>query len=112
MAILKLSEFIENNVTLKILNVSWNRITEKGAVPLLKSITNKSVLRDLNLAYNKLGKLGSLVVVNSLGDVINAGFLKHLNLSYTDLDYTHCQVLAELIEKNHTLFGLHLQGNK
>lgn len=70
------------------------------------------MLRDLNLAYNKLGKTGSLDIIKSLGDVINAGVLKHLNLSYTNLNYDHSKFLSNLIEKNHTLFGLHLQGNK
>lgn len=37
----KLSDFVEINITLQILNISWNRITEKGAVPLLKSIIKK-----------------------------------------------------------------------
>ena len=36
--------------------------------------------------------------------------LFHLDLSYNSLSSADCEVFAEALKANHTLFGLHLAG--
>lgn len=107
----KLAEWIEGTPTLEILNLSWNRITETGAVSFLSNILNLTI-RDLNLAYNHIGLPNSILAIEALSQLINEGTLRHLDMSFTNLDETHCKVLGENIKDNHTLFGLHMQGNR
>ena len=88
-AAVKLSELIEINITLQVLNLSWNQITEKGAVQLFKSIGQRNILRDLNISYNHIGRDGSMLAIEAVADLINEGSLKHLDLSYTNLNDAH-----------------------
>ncbi|CAI2373014.1 unnamed protein product [Moneuplotes crassus] len=109
--ITKMAEWIEGNPSLKVLNLSWNRIGESGAVEFLSAICTLT-LRDLNLAYNRIGLGGSTLAVEALLKLINEGYLRHLDISYTNLDQQQCKIFGEGIKENHTLFGLHMQGNQ
>jgi hypothetical protein len=45
------------------------------------------------------------------GDAINKGILRHIDISYNSMDVNECKILGELINDNHTLWGIHMLGN-
>lgn len=108
----ELAEVVEASHTLKILNLGWNHIGAKGAIPLFVGIKSSAVVRNFTLAYNRIGRGESEFMIEQMSQTINEGTLKHLDLSYNNLSYHLCQILADKIEKNHTLFGIHMQGNE
>lgn len=47
-----------------------------------------------------------------MGEAVNKGILRHLDLSYNSMDKNECEIFGKLIENNHTLWGLHMMGNE
>jgi hypothetical protein len=47
-----------------------------------------------------------------MGEACNKGFLRHLDISYNCMDQHECEIFAEEIHENHTLWGLHMLGNE
>lgn len=122
---------------LQALDLHWNRLHGNGALELVKGLHENSMqagnrLWRVNLAWNRLGgrcdssrgaaepckcsceecKLCSKVVT-TLASVFSDGtVLFHLDLSYNMLRSGDCTELAEALQWNHTLFGLHFAGNE
>jgi hypothetical protein len=46
-----------------------------------------------------------------MGEAVNKGILRHLDISYNSMDILECEKFAEAIHDNHTLWGLHMMGN-
>lgn len=46
-----------------------------------------------------------------MGEAINKGILRHVDISYNSMDKEECAKLGETIYSNHTLWGLHMMGN-
>jgi hypothetical protein len=47
-----------------------------------------------------------------MGETVNKGFLKHLDISYNSMDKDECAIFGKTIIDNHTLWGLHMLGNE
>jgi len=47
-----------------------------------------------------------------MAEACNNGILRHVDLSYNCLDAKECEIFAEAIHDNHTLWGLHMMGNE
>jgi hypothetical protein len=47
-----------------------------------------------------------------MGEAVNKGIIRHLDISYNSLDKNECEKFAETIYDNHTLWGLHIMGNE
>ena len=75
---------MENNFSIKNLDLSWNSIGQD-------KITNSIFFISESLAINET--------------------LKHLDLSNNKLSYNDCKILAESLKKNHKIQGLHFEGN-
>ena len=71
-------------------------------------------LRSLNLSMNKLydQDFQSGQMSLAIKQLINEGYLRHLDLSFCNLGASECKILGELIKDNHTLWGLHFLGNE
>lgn len=108
----ELSEFIESAQSLEILNLSWNRITSFGGTRIFEGIREGRSCRNINMAYNSLGKQDSFTFVEAVQSAINEETLKHLDLSYNRMKKCVCERFAMLIMDNHTLYGLHMEGNE
>ena len=107
-----LGEFLEQAHCIEILNLSWNRITSCGGVQIFKGIKIGRWLRTANLAYNSLGKSDSSGFVESVQSAINEEVLRHLDLSYNRMKSNVCEKLGMLIHDNHSLYGIHMEGNE
>lgn len=47
-----------------------------------------------------------------MGEAINKGLLRHVDISYNSMDKAECDKFGEIIIDNHTLWGLHMMGNE
>ena len=47
-----------------------------------------------------------------MGDAVNKGYLRHLDISYNSMDKEECEIFGKAIMENHTLWGLHMLGNE
>ena len=64
------------------------------------------------MAYNSLGKSDSFDFVESVQSAINEEVLRHLDLSYNRMKKVIWEKLGMLIYDNHTLYGIHMEGNE
>jgi len=118
---------------LQALDLHWNRICGAGAAALVQGLYDNAnqingQLWRVNLAWNRLGVrcdvslrvpdckcdlcLQCRKVVSTLASVFSdCKALFHLDVSYANFRPQDCEVLAEGLKKNHTLFGLHFDGN-
>lgn len=125
-----LQALLPQAVHLQALDLHWNKIDAGDASAIFQGLkTNsrrKGHLWCLNLAWNCIGlrcqgSSGSCScelcnncskAVKTLASVFSeCDTLFHLDLSYNSLSSADCEVFAEALRANHTLFGLHLAGN-
>jgi hypothetical protein len=111
LTIQELCDVIEVTQTLKKINLGWNYIKPRSGIQLFEAIGSMDSVVDVDLSYNLLGKCKSNAWVEMIAKIVNKGFINHLNLSYNSIKLSHCELFGQLIEHNHTLFGLHMQGN-
>ena len=126
---------------LQTLNLSWNQIRSRGAISLFSSLEQAVVvgkdrgikvdLKELDLSWNSMGSgnsssssksggskssksgSGSGAVEDILGHYLSTNTsLTHLDLSHNQLTSTQCGRLGDLLVDNHTLYGLHIEGNQ
>lgn len=117
-------------VHLQALDLHWNKIDGGDACAIFQGLKansrRKGKLSSVNLAWNCIGlrcqsSSGSCScdlcgnctrAVKTLAGVFSeCDTLFHLDLSYNSLSSADCEVFAEALKANHTLFGLHLAGN-
>eukprot|EP00746_Dinoflagellata_sp_MGD_P149240 gnl/MRDRNA2_/MRDRNA2_81299_c1_seq1.p1 gnl/MRDRNA2_/MRDRNA2_81299_c1~~gnl/MRDRNA2_/MRDRNA2_81299_c1_seq1.p1 ORF type:complete len:1465 (+),score=308.52 gnl/MRDRNA2_/MRDRNA2_81299_c1_seq1:52-4446(+) len=119
-----LGDFISTSISLSVLDLHWNYFRGAGGLALITGIyengndPNTKMTR-LNLAWNRLGapiKSGndnfSELSAKMMASVFQCSkALFHLDLSYNGFASAECKILAEGLRTNHTLFGIHLNGN-
>lgn len=107
-----LRSLLENNITLKVLDLHWNMLRGKGAVELFRGLAKNSTLEVLDVSWNSLGKEPSLETCGALARVFGENTsLKHLDLSNNYFNLEECEHLAQSILANHTILGIHMEGN-
>ena len=105
-----LSSYLENAYSMVKVNLKWNQISSQGCIKLWEGILKGNSIKNLNLSYNWLGRNDSIEFLQSIVSIINST-LVHLDISHNNLSLPIWRNLGELIENNHSLYGLHIHGN-
>jgi len=101
------------NLNLKVLLFHWNKIRGKGGSLIAKSLINNRSLIVLDGSFNSLGlSLNNKSAHEFKNMFIENRTLIHLDLSYNSFSESALKILKEGLKENHTILGLHLQGNK
>jgi hypothetical protein len=102
---------LQGDHTLSTLSLAWNRIGSNGGTALLASgLFENNGLVALNLAWNCLGSGGDFM---ALGEAISRHErLVHVNLEHNHIGARDIEVFADDMERNHTILGVHLAGNR
>ena len=108
----ELSKFLAHSQTMEVLNLSWNRITSYGGTNIFEGLREGRSCRSVNISYNSLGKQESFLFVEAFQLAVNEDNIKHVDLSYNRMKKAVCDKLGKLIIENHTLYGIHLEGNE
>ena len=97
-----LTESFDVSEHLTEINLSKNRLSDLGIIPLLKSILNNRILSPkiklLNLSYNKLGFAASELISQMISN-INCN-LQHINLESNHLGNDNIKKIVDAIIKN------------
>jgi hypothetical protein len=115
-----IASMLKKSKHLTMLDLSWNNIRRAGAVAIFKSIDGASVIASLDLGYNAIGSTldRERDAVHALAKCLNpttgatAGCsLTHLNVSHNQMCEEDCRILSKALAVNHTLLGIHVEGN-
>ena len=106
-----IGKMLLNNDTLEELYLSWNQIKGQGGIDIIAGITQSSRIRVLDFSWNALGAQ-NISCAQSLANFIDKNKkLVHLDLSNNYFAKDSACIIAKALENNHTLYGLHFQGN-
>ena len=106
------SQTLYLSINLKELYLHWNLITSTGFLHLLKYLPDNETLRILDISHNKLDKNFNKESSQYLAHLItsNTGLI-HLDLSHNNIPESSFDTFKAALDKNHTLVGLHIEGN-
>ena len=100
--------FLPNIKNLRALDLDCSNINEEGAFELAVSLGCNKVLSQLWLRDNELGPAGAMFILNSIQHISS---LKVLDLSNNGIGYQVADCIAGVIDCNHSLEQLWLDGN-
>jgi Ran GTPase-activating protein (RanGAP) involved in mRNA processing and transport len=103
------NSFMLNVVNLKYINLSYNKITDKGVNSLSKLLEYAENLRELNLMCNEVGDSGCEKIASALKGKV---FLSHLNLNNNIIGNAGVMFINELLYTNVNLTHLDLGSNR
>jgi hypothetical protein len=97
---------------LKTFRIGWNKIKGKGGIAIADALKDNQRIVLFDGSFNLFGQRRSGEFGLKMGEAINKGLLRHVDISYNSMDKAECQKLGEIIHDNHTLWGLHMMGNE
>lgn len=93
--------------------MSWNQLGPNSGTSIAKGLMQNRSIRVLDLSYNRLGMSTGDCISAFCDAIVQHSFsVTHLDLAYNQLSESQLRQLAVHLEKNQTLFGLHIDGNK
>lgn len=107
-----LSSYVKNTSALQKLDLHWNQMRGDGAKRLVKSLAESEALRVLDLSWNALASPAK----SNCAEALSKLFIKHQRLYHVDLSHNlfssaDCALIQKGLVSNHTVVGLHLDGN-
>ena len=109
---LALAAMVRTNTTLTSLGLSWNSIAGESAVALCSALQGNGSLKTVDLSFNALGNRARPLVSQALSRTLQTNHtLTHLDLSHNHFGQRECRLLGQALNDNHSLMGLHLEGN-
>ncbi len=90
------------------LDLSFNKLTDKGGVTISKLVEYAENIKKINLSGNQIADLGSEKLAESLKGKI---FLSHLNLNSNHIGNTGIMFINELLFTNSVLLNLDIGNN-
>jgi len=100
------------------LDLSWNNIRNAGACAVFDAITAKTSVESLDVGYNAIGTATDTerdavkCLAKMVGEDEGGCSLTHLNVSHNQMNAKDCEIIGKALEKNHTLMGIHVEGNQ
>eukprot|EP00831_Metopus_contortus_P064510 TRINITY_DN57734_c0_g1_i1.p1 TRINITY_DN57734_c0_g1~~TRINITY_DN57734_c0_g1_i1.p1 ORF type:complete len:512 (+),score=72.03 TRINITY_DN57734_c0_g1_i1:91-1626(+) len=108
-----LADMIDETFNLVNLNLHWNTIGGEGALLFLKASIHHGNLKIVDLSWNSLGSTRKKGFATGLANLlVNQDNFIHLDLSHNNIKAEDCNIIAEGLAENHTLWGLHMIGNE
>jgi hypothetical protein len=104
-----LAQVIEESKTLRIVDLSWNILSEKAGLEFANALTKAYSIQHLNLSFNSLGDRGAVAIAKAIPNVYST--FNYLNLSYNKITTIGGQALGENLLKNDSLTSLIISGN-
>lgn len=106
------AEIINILYHLKTVKIGWNKIKTKGGIALADAIKESQKILFFEASFNAFGFRRDGEFGKRMGEACNNKVLRHLDISYNSMDQRECEVFAETIHDNHSLWGLHMMGNE
>ncbi|CDW85718.1 UNKNOWN [Stylonychia lemnae] len=104
------------NYKIQELDLSNNTLgNQLSGIFIANAIKQNNHLRVLDLGWNSCGSGGQnqFQIGKAWGEALLVNkTLQHLDLSFNKFSYNDVQVFADYLRGNHTLYGIHFQGNE
>ena len=109
---LALANYIKYTTHLLKLDLSWNNIRGDGGKHICSALSDNECIRVMDLSWNSLASPAEENCSLALAETFrNNVKLVHLDISHNQFTGSDCEKLAEGLATNHTLLGLHIEGN-
>ena len=106
-----LNEMLVSNSTLKRLDLHWNAFGPRGGFQLFEGLKHNRYLQTLDVSWSGLGK--DISTATCIAEALDKHqYLVHLDMSYNSFTMEECQVIDGGLKHNHSLLGLHMDGNE
>lgn len=92
-----LSEFITIHYYLKSFKIGWNKIKSKGGIAIAEALKENQRIALFDGSFNQFGIKRNGEFGTKMGEAVNKGILRHVDLSYNSMDKLECQKFGELI---------------
>ncbi len=111
-----LAQVLKNNLALRELYLKWNQINGEGGAYLFLPLQENCSLKVLDLSWNSLGAGSgsrmSQTSTEALCEMLRSNkHIVHMDLSNNNFSLQESSQVAEALEQNQTIYGLHFQGN-
>ena len=106
-----IGKMLQENNSLEELYLSWNQIKGQGGIALFEGMKVRSQIKVLDLSWNSLGLYNSPFAQYFADYISKDKALVHLDLSNNYFTKSAAITISKALEQNHTLYGLHFQGN-
>jgi Ran GTPase-activating protein (RanGAP) involved in mRNA processing and transport len=115
---------LEENPKLTSISLAWNGLCGRGACNIIQGVLASRTIATLDLSFNALGQ-GTVdgraldregecptKALMQLFEEPDSKQLSHLDLSFNNFNAFACAALSKALRSNHTLYGLHIDGNE
>ena len=106
------AEYIPRAYKLSILKMQWNKIRADGGAAICEAVRDSRTMRNLDLSWNGIGAKRNGQIGEKLAEAANNPEMRHFDISYNSLCTADCLAFGEMLKENHSLYGLHVQGNE
>ncbi|KIC73819.1 hypothetical protein DB44_AU00010, partial [Candidatus Protochlamydia amoebophila] len=104
-----LAQSLASNTTLEVLFLGSNQISDKGAKAIAQSLASNTILKSLYLAGNQISDKGAKAIAQSLASNTT---LKSLYLGGNQISNKGAKAIAQSLASNTTLESLYLGSNQ
>ena len=105
-----LRDMLQNNSSLKVLDLHWNNFTPYGGGLLFEGLAQNKTLKSFDISWNSIGR--SKLTAEIISKCVKQNtVLAHLDISYNSITEEDAAIIAEGLKSNHTILGLHVLGN-
>ena len=103
---------LQENYTLQKLDLHWNNFNPSAGQAIFEALVVNKTLQELDVSWNSIGGDSKSASFEKICQVLSHNrSLLHLDLSYNYLTLKEANCFAESIRSNHTLLGIHVEGN-
>lgn len=107
-----LKSALQSNYTLQKLDLHWNNLNPLAGLTVFEALEANKTLQELDISWNSLGGDSKSANFEKICQILaNNKTLLHLDLSYNYLTLKEANAFADSIKSNHTLLGIHIEGN-
>ena len=107
-----LADMLDYNNYIEILDLQWNFIRASEALLFFQSVKNNCGIKILDMSWNSLGQDKITQSIQAIGECLASNeTLYHVDLSHNKYSLHDCKILSEKLKYNHTIYGLHFEGN-
>eukprot|EP00359_Climacostomum_virens_P001679 CAMPEP_0204897674 /NCGR_PEP_ID=MMETSP1397-20131031/869_1 /ASSEMBLY_ACC=CAM_ASM_000891 /TAXON_ID=49980 /ORGANISM="Climacostomum Climacostomum virens, Strain Stock W-24" /LENGTH=860 /DNA_ID=CAMNT_0052065451 /DNA_START=87 /DNA_END=2668 /DNA_ORIENTATION=+ len=108
-----IGNMLKANSTLKNLDLHWNQVRGPGMESIFGGLMSNNTLKVLDLSWNALGRQRDDAGVRVMSEALKIHKkLLHLDISHNNFSLSECKIIAEGLKENHTIYGIHADGNE
>jgi hypothetical protein len=109
---ISLASYVYSTLRLEKLDLSWNCIRGLGGQKIFKGIEGNESIQVLDLSWNSLASPKEESCVQIMAETLQLNkSLVHLDISHNMLESSDCLLLQKSLNENHSILGLHVEGN-